>query len=333
MTPFAKEPAETVAGAGESVVISRIRASLGATAPAAPEGPGDDCAVVDSAPFPGKRLVTADAVVWGRHFDASVTAAEAGRKLVNRNLSDIAAMGGVPTDAVLSLLMGGDVNLAWLEAFVAGMAVAAGPVGLKIVGGDVARVPDGFFAASLTLTGFAERPLLRTGALPGDFLYVTGELGGSILGRHHAFSPRLAEGRFFAAHPAVRAGIDVTDGPAKDLPALLPARAVAMLDLGALPASPAAQALAARDGTTPAHHALADGEDYELLIAVAPDGASGLELVFAAAFPGVRLTRIGRIVPAAGLVPGGLYDETGALLGETGYDHFAGQDSARFPAK
>lgn len=318
-SPYTPHAPESVAALGERALISRIRTALGETAPAAPEGPGDDCAVLAAAPFPGRRLVTTDAVIHGRHFDDPVTAAQAGRKLVNRNLSDIAAMGGTPADAVLALFLGPDVAAAWLDAFIAGMRDAALPVGLRIVGGDVARTGPGFFAASLTLTGFAETPLLRTGARAGDFAYVTGTLGGSRAGKHHAFTPRLPEGRFFAAHPAVRAGMDVTDGLAKDLPDLIPPRCAALLDPAALPLA------AACPGDSPAErlrHALTDGEDYELLIAVDPAGADALESAFASHFPGTPFTRIARLVPAAGLEPGRLYDASGTRLDFTGYDHF-----------
>lgn len=324
MNPIAATDADAVAALGETALIARVRAALGEVAPPAPEGPGDDCAALDPAPFPGRRLVTTDAVILGRHFDAATGAAAAGRKLVNRNLSDIAAMGGVPADAVLALILGPDISAAWLEDFVGGMRDAARPVGLRIVGGDLARAATGLFIASLTLTGFAVKPLLRTGAMSGDFIYVTGELGGSILGRHHAFAPRLAEGRFLAAHPAVRSGMDLTDGPAKDLPELLPPNCAALLDLDALPISPDAHRVAASSGLPVSHHALNDGEDYELAVTVSAEGAEALESAFAMTFPGTRLTRIGRITPAAGLAPRRLHDALGAIIPPGGYDHFRG---------
>lgn len=316
-SPFTPCADAAIARLGERALIARIRRGLADVAPAAPEGPGDDCAVLAAAPLAGKRLVTTDAVIHGRHFDDAVSAGEAGRKLVNRNLSDIAAMGGTPADAVLALFLGGDVAADWLDAFIAGIRDAARPVGLRIVGGDVARTERGFFAASLTLTGYAGKPLLRTGARSGDFVYVTGTLGGSLAGKHHAFTPRLAEGRFLAAHPAVRAGMDVTDGLAKDLPDLLPPHTVALLDTGALPLSPAIAHAADR-----VRRALADGEDYELVVTADAAGADALEAAFHAAFPGTPFTRIARITPAAGLDAGRLYDETGALLAFSGYDHF-----------
>ncbi len=324
MSPFTPVPTESIAHAGEIALVRRLLVALGAAAPAAPEGPGDDCAVLAENPAPGRRLVTTDSVIWGRHFDASVSPEDAGRKLVNRNVSDIAAMGGDPTDAVLALLMGPDVSAAWLEKFMIGVGQACLSQGVKLAGGDLAKMPAGTFAASLSLTGFAEKPMLRTGGRAGDFVYVTGSLGGSILGKHFAFTPRVPEGRFFAAHPAVRAGMDLTDGLGKDLPVLLPPRTAALVDTAALPLSADCLAVATKSGLTAVHHALNDGEDYELLLIVDPAGADGMESDFAKRFPEVRLTRVGRIVPAAtGLDQGALYDETGEPLAERGFDHFA----------
>jgi thiamine-monophosphate kinase len=322
MYPFTADVSESVAHVGETVLVRRMLVALGASAPAAPEGPGDDCAVLAAAPKPGKRLVTTDAVIHGRHFDDSVSPEDAGRKLVRRNVSDIAAMGGDPTDAVIALLMGPDVSAAWLERFMCGVGEGCLESGVKLTGGDLAKMPVGIFAASLTLTGFAEKPMLRTGGRAGDFVYVTGSLGGSILGKHFSFSPRVAEGRFFAAHPAMRAGMDLTDGVAKDLPALIPAKCAAMVALGALPIAEDCRTLAARSGKSLAHHALTDGEDYELIVVVDAAGAAALETDFAKVFPDTPFTRVARIVPAAGLESGKLYDESGAEISEHGFDHF-----------
>ena len=323
MNPFTPDTSSSVSSHGEAALLLRFRSALGASAPAAPEGPGDDCAVLDPTPFPGRRLVTTDAVIHGRHFDDSVSPEDAGRKLVRRNVSDIAAMGGSPADAVLALLMGPDVAIAWLERFMRGVGEACLESGVKLAGGDLAKMPSGVFAASLTLTGFAEKPLLRTGGRSGDFVYVTGTLGGSILGKHFSFTPRIAEGRFFAAHPAVRSGMDLTDGIAKDLPALLPAKTAVMVALGALPLSVDCLAVAEKSGRPVTLHALNDGEDYEMLVVADASGAAGLEEDFAKAFPDTPFTRVARIVPAAGLEPGKLYDEAGEEIAARGFEHFA----------
>src|SRR5690606_29447104 len=100
-------------------------------------------------------------------------------KLLKRNLSDIAAMGGEPRDAVVALFMPPNTALAWLEDFTRGLGECALAHGARIAGGDLTQT-TGFLGATLTLTGFAGRPLLRSGAGAGDLLYVTGALGGSI---------------------------------------------------------------------------------------------------------------------------------------------------------
>jgi thiamine-monophosphate kinase len=303
MTPFAENAAGSLAALGETRLIARIREWLGdATAPA-PRGIGDDCAVLPAQPFAGQRLATTDSVLWGRHFDAAVPARAVGEKLVKRNLSDIAAMGGTPADALLSLVCGRDTALAWLAEFFAGVATACRRWHVELAGGDIAAAPDGFFCATLALTGFCEKPLLRTGGKIGDVLLATGELGGSLAGKHFLFEPRLDEGRWLAARPEVHAGMDITDGLAKDVLALLPADAAAALTL-----------------TDP--HALSDGEDYELLIAADAAAANGLLLEWQEKFPTLALKPIGMIV-AAGATEHRLRDAaTGKPIFATGYEHF-----------
>jgi thiamine-monophosphate kinase len=132
-------------------------------------------------------------------------------------------------------------------------------------------VADGVIAASLTLLGEAvgSRMLFRKGARIGDWIYVTGQLGGSLAGHHFKFKPRLAEGAWLAARKETRSLIDVSDGPAKDLRALTPDGAEPALYPAALPISRDARLLAKKSGRSPLDHALSDGEDYELLFTVA----------------------------------------------------------------
>ena len=147
-------------------------------------------------------------------------------------------------------------------------------------------------------------PLLRSGARAGDRILVTGQFGGSILGKHLNFTPRLSEGQWLARGGLVRGVIDITDGLAKDLPDILPAGSDARLDSAALPISPAAHELAARDGKSPLLHALTDGEDYELLFALDPNAAEPetFELAWRKKHP-TRLTRLGAIAPAQDSLP------------------------------
>jgi thiamine-monophosphate kinase len=277
MNPFTENQPESAGALGESGLIEAIRSWLGPASPPAPEGIGDDCAVFS--PTPGARaLVTTDPIVWGRHFDQDVAPEAASAKLFKRNLSDIAAMGGRPRVAVVSLLLPASTSLEWLQRFHAGLRDVSIACATPLAGGDVSQT-DGLLAACLTLVGetTGERALTRSGARPGDRLFVTGSLGGSLLGRHLSFEPRLAEGQWLAARPEVTAGIDLSDGLAKDLPALLPPGCEAELFADAIPLNPDADRMARESGRPPLFHALCDGEDYELLVAAAPGATAWLD--------------------------------------------------------
>lgn len=267
MHPYVSQKHLSVGSLGEIALLRRIRDNLGSSAPPSPHGMGDDTAVLLS----GKEspnLITADSLVYGRHFDDSVSAEDAGAKLLKRNLSDIAAMGGKPHSAVMSAFLPKETGLDWMDRFVRGMAECARTYDVPLVGGDLTDV-DGLLGFSLTLLGFSARPILRTGAAIGDQLWVTGTLGGSILGHHLNFRPRLEEGRWLGAREnEVASMIDVTDGIAKDALSLVGEGMSVELDLSALPVSSAARELARRDGRTELDHVLCDGEDYELLFVV-----------------------------------------------------------------
>jgi thiamine-monophosphate kinase len=159
--------------------------------------------------------------------------------------------------------------------------------------------------------------LLRTGARSGDWIYVTGTLGGSLLGRHWRFNPRLPEGEWLARRREVRAMMDLSDGLAKDLPALTPVGATPAIDGNAIPVSRAAHALAHRTGQTPLFHALSDGEDYELVFgANGRADRSAFERAWQRKFPATLLTCIGRFVPTGERSPGAL-----DLAAYHGYEH------------
>lgn len=303
MSPFVVSRRQSVVSLGEERLIARIRRWLGRVAPAAPAGPGDDCAVVDVKKG-ARLLLTADPVVLGKHFDEHTPPAAVARKLLRRNLSDIAAMGGTPRFAILSWTIPPRTSVRWLEAFHRALGRDALRHGVTINGGDISSAPTDL-AAHLTLVGEAPaRPLLRTGARAGDWIYVTGELGGSILGRHTAFEPRLAEGRWLAGQRAVRCMIDVSDGIAKELRLIAPRGCRASIEPDAVPVSRAAVRLAKRTGRTSLEHALTDGEDFELLFAVGPGPrAVALGKAWRRRFH-TRLARIGRIVRAGKSVPG-----------------------------
>jgi thiamine-monophosphate kinase len=294
-----------VGSIGEEALIQRIRSWLGSACPLAPRGIGDDCAVL-AAPR-GRLLLTVDPVILGVHFAPNAPARAVGGKLLKRNLSDIAAMGGRPGAAVVALALDGRVSLRWLSGFFRGIAAQARRWGVPVVGGDVSRL-DGGFCASLTLTGTAPgRVLLRSGARSGDWIYVTGVLGGSLGSGHHlSFKPRLAEGRWLAGRPEVRSMIDVSDGLAKDLRALAPR--------GTEPAV-YAEMLPLRKGASVAN-ALEDGEDYELAFSVRSHGRRALERAWQAAFPRTRLSCIGRFAGKGSVPPGAV-----PLSRHHGYEH------------
>jgi thiamine-monophosphate kinase len=306
MPPFTKTSARSVAALGELSLLARIRLWLGDTAPRAPFGMGDDCAVLPPSPRP--QLVTTDPVIFGRHFDHTAPARQVGAKLLKRNLSDIAAMGGRPRWAVISLALGPDTSTRWLGDFHLGLAAAARRYRVKIVGGDITQASRGFFGAFLTLHGEAagRRVLTRIGARAGDRIYVTGKLGGSRLGHHLNFTPRLDEAAWLARRSEVRAMLDLSDGLAKDIRALTPAGLAAALCESAIPVSASARQAARRSGLSPLRHALCDGEDYELLFAVRGSGGGKLERAWRLRFPRTRLTRIGHFTRRDQSPPGSL---------------------------
>jgi thiamine-monophosphate kinase len=250
-----------------------------------------------------------DPVIYGRHFDDRVPAGAVGEKLLKRNLSDIAAMGGRPVAAVISVTLDAMVSLKWMEEFYRGLAASARHYGVSIVGGDVAQAPH-LLAASLTLVGEASagRVLTRTGARVGDWIFVTGELGRSLpTGHHHAFIPRLKEGAWLVRRREVRAMIDVSDGLAKDLHPLTPPGATPAIAAERIP----------RRGDAELRAALTDGEDYELLFAVAARAdLPAFERAWKRRFRRTRLTCLGHFVRLdsrpAGTIDFGLYH---------GYEH------------
>jgi thiamine-monophosphate kinase len=289
---YTSELSKSVAALGEIGLIDSIKSWLGDVCPPAPAGIGDDCAVF--APAKKSQVVTVDPVIYGRHFDETVAPKDVGAKLLKRNLSDIAAMGARPTIAVVSLAIDRRLRTAWLRQFYQGLASAAREYDVQIVGGDVAESPNSVIATVTQLGIATGRVVTRSGARLDDHIYVTGALGGSILGHHYRFIPRLAEGAWLSKRREVRAMMDLSDGLAKDVRALTPAGCVAAINTAALPVSPAARRLASRSGKSAVDHALTDGEDYELVLAV--DGrcsTAAFEQAWRSQFQ-TRLTRIGQ---------------------------------------
>lgn len=295
MSIFTPDYAESIASLGEVELIRQIGHWLGAASPPPPAGIGDDCAVLEPNTA-GKTIVTTDSVSYGQHFDDSVSAVDAGAKLIKRNLSDIAAMGGTPGQAVLALLCGRDISKIWLEAFFHGVRNTCLEYEVQLVGGDVSSLAAGNFSAVLTLSGTALNPILRHTAQIGDHIFVTGTLGGSIRGKHYNFKPRLQEGLWLAQQDTCSAMMDLTDGLGKDLQALLPPASSAAIDTSKVQISRAAVALASESAQPVIKHAFCDGEDYELLFTLSQThSVESFIAKWQEAFPDLRLSCIGQI--------------------------------------
>jgi thiamine-monophosphate kinase len=264
-------------------------------------GPGDDCALVHFGQ--NLQLLKTDCVVEGIHFLPETPGRAIGWKALCRVISDIAAMGGDPLDAVITVAISPDRELAWLTDLYAGLNQAAARYGVNLVGGETSRSPGPLFV-SVALTGKVEkeRLVLRSGGKIGDRLYVTGRLGGSLQGKHLSFEPRLAESRWLTQNFNLHAMIDLSDGLGSDLPRLAKASGTGFeIDFSALP----------KNAGCSAEQALTDGEDYELLFAVRDEDGAKLEQDWIKVFPELPLTQIG-----------GLTERKRESFEKSGYDHF-----------
>ena len=261
-------------------------------------GPGDDCAAL-AVPSPRPLLVTTDMLLEGSCFRlAEAGPRRVGRKSMAVNLSDIAAMAGVPLFAVVSVGLPRSMPRRVAEELYLGLRETADAFGTAVVGGDT-NSWDGPLSISVTLIGQAtERgPVRRDGAKPGDWLLVTGPLGGSILGHHLDFTPRVRESLALHEASPLHALIDISDGFAADLWHICEeSKCGAVVFADRVPVSDAAREEAARDGRTPLEHALGDGEDFELIVAVSP--SDGERLMRTQPVEGVTLSHVGEVVPA-----------------------------------
>jgi thiamine-monophosphate kinase len=288
-------------------------------------GAGDDCAVLDLGAVDKLFLFKTDAIVEGVHFTKDTPPEKIGRKALARCLSDIAAMAGTPQAALVTLALPKNFEPAFVEKIYAGMNALAIQHDVAVVGGETIASPEPIFI-SVALLGFAPRGkcVLRSGAKAGDAIFVTGELGGSLAGKHLDFEPRLTEARWLAENFSVHAMIDLSDGLAGDLRHVLQASKVgAELLKNAVPVSREAK-LAAKAGDTakPAFAAaLTDGEDFELLFTVAGRDAVPLLDAWKKQFPKLRLSCIGKITAASGVT---VRDREGVRpLTAHGYVHFS----------
>lgn len=254
-------------------------------------GPGDDCAVVRAGPGV-LLLLTVDQLVEGRHFAPGEGPSLIAHKAIARSISDIAAMGGTPAWALATGLLPRHYERA--DELFDAMSAAARQMGAPLVGGDIATW-DGALALTCTVGGTphaARGPVLRAGARPGDDLWVTGRIGGSLSsGRHLRFVPRTTIGAWLCdtLGPALHAMIDVSDGAGIDAWRIAAASGIrAVIDLPRIPL---------HDGVDDPLAAIGEGEDYELLFAAAHGS-----VLPPYAPDGTPLTRIGRLTEGTGCI-------------------------------
>lgn len=328
---------------GEFGLIDRIARSLPPPGAGVIVGIGDDVAVLRGS---GRYiLATCDIQVEGVHFlREKIRPYQLGRKAVAINVSDIAAMGGVPRYLLVSLVLPKDTEVEFVDGLYEGMREECSRWGAEIVGGNMAHSPGGV-VVDLFLLGEAEPEhlLRRSGARVGDRVLVTGTLGDSaaglallthpeiecpdvhrdfVLRRHLTPTPRLWEGRAAARSGLATAAIDVSDGLASDVGHICEASGVGVrLWAEAIPISDAARAVAGAVGADPLEWALFGGEDYELLLAAPADRAEDLAR-WIQEETGTPVSIIGEIVPpdeGMVLVRG---DGSTLPLRKGGWDHF-----------
>ena len=288
-------------------------------------GAGDDCAVLDLGVPEKLILFKTDAVVEDVHFTRETPPEKIGRKALARCLSDIAAMAGTPTAALVTVALPEDFDAEFMAKIYDGLNTLAENMGVAIVGGETTTNP-GRILISISLIGTIPRgnPILRSGAKVGDAIFVTGELGGSRAEKHLSFEPRLAEARWLAEHFSIHAMLDLSDGLAGDLRHMLNAsRAGAEILKSAVPVSRAAKLRAKENSAAKLAFvaALTDGEDFELLFTIASKDAVKLLDAWKKQFPKLKLSCIGKIVAGDGIL---IRDKSGShKFNAHGYVHFA----------
>ncbi len=326
-----------VADLGERALIERIRARVPAPPPALVVGIGDDAAVA-AGDRGALQVLTTDALVEGVHFDRRFSSpADIGYKALAVNVSDVAAMGGAPRFALLSLMLPGDLPVADLDAIFDGLLEMAGLCGVALVGGNITRSP-GPLVIDVTAVG-AVRPrkiLTRAGGRAGDALYVTGQIGAAAAGlgwlrahvgaqhqpggprverpadadlavcveRHCRPEPRVRIGALLGRNRAASACMDLSDGLADAVAQIAVASGTgATLDVSALPVHPGATSWFGAAGQDPITAALEGGDDYELLFSV-PRRRRGRLRAAAREARGVAFTRIGELTADRAIVIG-----------------------------
>jgi len=284
-------------------------------------GPGDDAAILRLSEQ-ANLVATTDMLMDGVDFELTRHDPErVGRKALAVNLSDLAAMAAAPVAALVSLALPRRGGEALAKRLYEGMLPLAAEFDCPIAGGDT-NSWDGRLVISVTALGEvpSQRRWRRSGARPGDVIVVTGSFGGSILRKQFEFQPRVREALWLAEQTEVHAAIDVSDGLSLDLFRLCEASGCgAAIDLATIPVAAAAEELARQnnDGVQPLNHALGDGEDFELILAVPLESAKVLLVEHSLQTP---LTMIGSFISDPGLFAVGEDMQFHPLL-PRGYEH------------
>jgi thiamine-monophosphate kinase len=269
---------------GEDRLLGRLlsRLPLGKEAV---DGPGDDCAVMETRDHGNLLVLKTDCVVAGVHFLPTANARDVGWKAMMRPLSDFAATSAVPQFALITLIAPEQTNVEWVERLYRGLGRAAKRFKVGIVGGETSGT-TGPVAISVSVVGFVERDrcVSRRGGRVGDDLFVTGRLGGAVRQKHLQFIPRIAESRWLTGNFPIHAMMDLSDGLGGDLPRLAKASRVGFaIEMENLPLARGAKI----------DNAISEGEDYELLFAISPRERDRLLRSWKKKFPKLLLTRIG----------------------------------------
>jgi thiamine-monophosphate kinase len=282
---------QTLADLGEDEIIRRLTHAL-PLSPRTLAGAGDDCAVLTTADPKRLQLFKTDCIIEQVHFLPTAPPQRIGWKALCRCISDIAAMGGRPTEAVITVAAPTHFPWARLRGIYQGLTKAAKRYGVALVGGETSSVPAGaplFLSIALLGEVHPNQLVMRSGGRPNDAIFVTGVLGGSIAGWHLNFTPRLAEAQWLTQHFRPTAMMDLSDGLGSDLPRLAKASNVGY--------SLQEQLLPRRKGCT-IQQALCDGEDYELLFSLPANEAAALQIAWKMQFPRLKLTQIGQLTAA-----------------------------------
>jgi len=277
---------------GEDRLLDRLlsRLSLGKEVV---NGPGDDCAVVETCDHQNLLVLKTDCVVAGVHFLPTASALDVGWKAMMRPLSDFAATSAVPQSALITLITPEQTNIEWVEQLYRGLGRAAKRFKVSIVGGEMSGT-SGPVAISVSVVGFVERNrcVSRRGGKAGDDLFVTGRLGGAVKKKHLQFIPRIVESRWLTRNFPIHAMMDLSDGLGADLPRLAKASRIGFaIEMENLPLARGAKI----------DNAISEGEDYELLFAISPRERTRLEREWRKKFRKLPLTRIGRLNPQSAI--------------------------------